>query len=277
VLAACGPRAPEKTYALPTGTSMALEVDVREEIVGTGTAWRLEVAGRGEFESDGSFRLSIGRARLESQADGGAPVVVATDDSVDVRSRRTPGDVAKARLLESLHGAVVTIGFDAVNGVASVEGLDRALGSAPGAGADGGLGSMCSDARWRRDLAAAGLCAVPSAVRESGEFDRSARVFVPGRGETTMRLKGAVGRDDSGLSATRVEGTLSADAAFDGSAGAQPPALIGQVVVAGVAAEATTTYPPQNGPPIKGQIATTIPFASGLTERATTTFTLVRR
>jgi hypothetical protein len=277
LLTACGPHAPDKTYALPAGTSMALEVDVRDELVGRSTAWRLEIATRGAFAQDGSLRLSIERARLETQIDGGAPIAVATDDPPDVRARRTPGDTAKARLLESLHGAEVRIGFDAANGVASVEGLDRALRAAPGADENGGLGSMCSDDRWRRDLVAAGLCAVPAAVRDGGDVVRSARVRVPGRGETTVRLEGTVGRDDSGLPMARSEGRLSADAAFEGPPGAAPPAVIGAVMLGDVAAQATTTYPPGGGVPIKGQFVLTFPFVGGFAQRSTTTFTLVRR
>jgi len=256
---------------------MALEVDVRDELVGRSTVWRLEIATRGTFAADGSLNLSIERARLETQIDGGAPTAVATDDPPDVRAKRTPGDVAKARLIESLHGAAVRIGFDAANGVASVEGLDRALGAAPGADADGGLGSMCSDDRWRRDLAAAGLCAVPAAVREGGDFERASRVRVPGRGDTKMRLEGTVGRDDSGLPAARSQARLSADAAFEGPPGAAPPAIIGAVLLADVAGEATTTYPSGGGVPIKGQFVLTLPYVGGFTQRTTTTFTLVRR
>jgi hypothetical protein len=277
LLAACGPREPDKTYALPAGTSMALEVDVRDELVGRGTAWRLEIATRGTFATDGSLRLSIERARLETQVDGGAPTVVATDDDVDARARRTPGDTAKARLLESLHGAAVRIGFDAANGVTSVEGLDRALAAAPGADSNGGLGSMCSDEGWRRGLASAGLCAVPVAVREGGAFVRDVRVRVPGRGETSIRLAGLVGREDSGLPAAHADARMSADAVFEGPAGAAPPALVGAVVVSEATCEATTTYPAGGGLPIKGQFVSTYPFAGGFVERTTTTFTLVRR
>jgi hypothetical protein len=255
---------------------MALHVVVREELVEVKTTWRLEVAARGTFAADGSLRLEVMRAEMRTSAPGGGSEV-ATDDPPEVRAKRTPDEQAKARLLQSLVGAGVRIGFDPKDGVVSVEGLDRAFANAaPVEGDVVGLGTICSDERWRRDLAAAGLCAVPAAVRGGGSFERRARIRVPGRGETTMRFEGAVGRDDSGLPAARAEGRLAADAAFDGPPGALPPAEIGAVSVSGVVATATTTYPPETGPPIKGEFTLTLPFERGLTERTTTTFTLVR-
>ena len=129
LLAACdGP--PPRTYAASPGTPAALYVVVREELAGTKSARRLEIATRGAFADDGSLRVEIVRASLESREDDGKTSVVATDVVAADPSRRSAADAAATRLLEGLRAASVRIGFDPEKGVTSVEGLDRALDAA---------------------------------------------------------------------------------------------------------------------------------------------------
>lgn len=244
-------------------------------------ARRLEVATRGSVQADGSLVLDVSRAVYERRDGKGTVSTLTTEVVTATADRRSAADAATTRLLEALRASSLHVGLDATNGVTSVEGIDRAFDAAVARDASladerAALLDVCSDDGWRRGLAAAGLCVVPDTARANDSAERTVRVRVPGRGETTMRLSGASGADDGGTPALRFEGRLGADASFDGSPGAAP-SVAGPAELTGVAGEATTSYPAHAGPPSKGQWTLTVPFANGFTIRTTTTFTLVRK
>ena len=254
---------------------------MRQDLGGAGgTSRRLEISTRGEVAPDGALALELTRARLESRSSLGDVEVADTAVVAGEPATRTAEEQTWTRLLESLRGARVNIRLDPSAGILAVDGLDAALSASVERDATlavprAGLRLLLADSPWRRDLAAAGLCAVPPAVRDGGGAERLVRVHVPGRGETTMRIRGSVGKDTSGLPAARLTGSLAAHAEFDGDAGAEPPEEVGAVTVAGVTGAATTSYPPAEGPPLQGEWTITTPFAGGLTLTTTTSFKLV--
>jgi hypothetical protein len=233
----------------------------------------MEISMRGAVADDGSLALEVTRVTLQ----------VRDRDREVVRTvaPRAAGDAGAAAspVLEALRGATVRVGLDRSAGVTSVAGLDVAFASAGAAHRDecASLSSLASDAAWTRDLANAGMSAVPETLRQGRAVARPARVRVAGRGATSTRLTGEVARDDRGSPATRVAGRLSADAAFEGDGGPVPPADVGAVRVADVTCEATTSYAGDPALPLRGEWTVTTPFAGGLTVRTTTSFTLVLR
>ncbi len=255
---------------------------MREELVGTKSARRLDVATRGNVAADGSLRLDVVRAGLERRRADGTTTSTTTAVVAADPNAHDAADEPTVRLLESLRTKTIRVGLDATDGVTSVEGVDAALDAAvrgdPSLGGTrAGLRVLCSDEGWRDALAAAGLCVVPAAVRDGGTARRDARVVVPGRGATSMRLDGTAGRDDGGMQAVHLAGSLAADASFEGAPGAPPPDEVGPVRVADVTGDATTSYSADDGPPFKGQWSLVLAFERGATVRRTTTFTLVRR
>jgi hypothetical protein len=227
---------------------------------------------RGAVADDGSLALEVERVALEVRDRGG-------EVHRTVAPRR-PGDEAPpARALEALRRATIRIGLDPTAGVTSVTGVDRAFEHAEAELGDerDSLSSLAADAAWTRDLANAGLAAVPATLRAGTAVARPARVRVPGRGETTVRLTGEAARDDRGSQAVHVTAQLADGAVFEGDGGAAPPADVGSARVADVACAATTSYAGDPPRPFKGEWTVTTPFAGGLTVRTTTSFTLVLR
>lgn len=278
--AACDAPSPA-SYAAPPGTRVALGVVVREELAETGAARRLVVAARGAHEPDAFVRLDVTRAALETRDAAGKLHVVSTDAVGVGVPERDPADGPVVKLLESLRTASIRLRLDAAGGVSAVEGLDRVLDAAAArdaslADARAGLRAICSDEGWRESLRAAGLCDVPRAVRDRGAIRRDVRVRVPGVGTAAMPLDGRVETAADGLPVASLRGRLTADAVFASDGGAPPPADVGGVRVAEVTGTATTSYPPEPGPPFKGEFTLTVPFARGVTLRTTTTFTWTR-
>jgi hypothetical protein len=270
-------------YALPSGAVIALNVAVREELTRLGAARRIELALNGPFAQDGVVHLTIVGGRFESRDGDGHVDVVSTDMTASDLAPTT--DVARtaARLLESLRGAAIDLHLDATRGLDAgrVDGLDRALDRIVRdeptlAEMRDGMRAICSDDAWRRALAAAGLCATPQALRGGGSADRIAIVRAPGRGVTSMSMRGARAADVGGLPTVHVAGKLAPDAVFE-SPDAPPPDAVGAVDVASVTGDAITSYPPGAGPPAKGEFTLRVPFAGGEVVRTTTTFTLVRK
>lgn len=280
LVGACG-GPPPAVFAAAPGTRVALIVVVREEIVETGAARRLEVAARGVHEGDGSVRFEVLRAALERRdAKGGVDVVSTHVVGADVAARDA-ADTPTVKLLESLRAAGVTIRLDPGAGLTSVEGLDLALDLAVAGDASlgetrSGLRAICSDENWRYPLAAAGLCKLDRAIWEGGSIERNARIRVPGHGWTTLTLGGTVARAADGLPAATLSGRLASDAEFDPDGSAPPSADVGAARVGDVTGSATTSCPPAPGPPFKGEFTLTVPFAGGATLRTTTTFTWTR-
>jgi hypothetical protein len=251
---------------------VSLEVTAREDLLETGDARRLQVAMRGAVGDDGSLALEVERVALEVRDRTGAVRLA-------VAPRPAGGDAPAAPVLEALRRATVRVGLDPAAGVVSVTGLDRAFERAEAAIGDdaASLASLASDAAWTRDLANAGLSAVPGSLANGASAERGARVRVAGRGETIVRLAGEAARDDRGSPAVHFAARLSGDAAFEGNGGPAPPGDVGAARVAEVTCEATTSYTGDPPHPLKGEWTVTTPFAGGATVRTTTSFTLVLR
>ncbi len=268
-------------YAATAGTRVALSVVVREEIVETGAARRLQIVTRGVHESDGAVRLEVLRAALERRDAAGAVRIVSTDAIGVGAAAGDPADAPVVKLLESLRAASLLIRLDPLLGVTEVEGLDRALDAAVlGDASLGderiGLRPICSGEGWLESLRAAGLCEVPSESRHRGRRQRSARVRVPGAGWATMPISGFLTTATDGLSVAALLGDLEVDAALEDDGGPAPPPEIGLVRLGDVTGSATTSYLPDRGPPFKGEFTLTVPFSGGVTLRTTTTFTWTR-
>jgi hypothetical protein len=270
----------ERPYAWPDGGAASLTVKVREDVVGTKATRRLDVVARGTLEA-GRLDLQITHATLTGSGPDGRVETLSTDVVAADPASQSANTVELIRLLEGLKGAKAGVTFDPTRGVTDVVGLDRALdavvGAAPSAASRReSFRVLCADALWRRGLPAAGLCEVPDAVKKRASIERSAVVFVPGRGEATMTLAGVVETGVEGSPGAVLKGRLAEDASFRGDGGIEPPPMVGPVNVAEVEGSATTNWPAAGGAPYKGEWTTTIRHAGGLVVRTTITFTLVR-
>jgi hypothetical protein len=270
--AACDAR-PHEPWALAPRTRVTLDVTTREDLLETGAARKLSIAMRGAVADDGSLALEVTRVTLEVREPNREVVRTVAPRAAD------EAGAAASPVLEALRGATVRVGLDRSAGVTSVAGLDLAFASAGTAHRDecAALSSLASDAAWARDLANAGMSAVPETLRQGAAVARQARVRIAGRGVTSAQLAGEAARDNRGSPATHVAGRLSADAVFEGDGGPTPPADVGAVRLADVTLEATTSYAGDPALPLRGEWIVTTLFAGGLTVRTTTSFALVLR
>lgn len=227
---------------------------------------------RGAVADDGSLALEVERVALEVRDRNGEVHLM-------VAPRAAGDESAPARALEALRRASVRVGLDPRAGVTTVTGVDAAFERVEAELGDErtALSSLATDGAWTRDLANAGMSAVPSALRAGAAVERTARVRVAGRGETSVRLSGEAASDDRGSPAVRVTARLDDRAVFEGDGGPVPPADVGAARVADVTCEATTSYAGDPARPLRGEWTVTTPFAGGLTVRTTTSFTLVLR
>ena len=250
---------------------MSLYVTTRSEDLGSKMAYRLELSARGAVGNDGAIGLDVERVTCESRDSSG--VVVRSEVPA------SPGDAHSLvpAALGALRETRLRLELDPSTGIVAVAGIDAALARASALqlkdGAGWILGLYWSDAAWARDLANAGMSAIPPSLREGAPAERTARVWVPGRGETATRLVGEAGRDDGGSSAVQVIGRLAEGAVFTG---ASDPTL-GEPRLAEVECRATTSYGSEPALPRRGEWAVTVPFDGGPTIRTTTSFTLVLR
>ena len=111
-----------------------------------------------------------------------------------------------------------------------------------------------------RDLIRAGIAEIPDDAGHSDSLERRVLVFVPGRGETSVRLIGASGREHDGSPVVRTEGRVRDDAKYAGEYGPDPPL---PVRAADVKVTAETMLDQVTRLPMQGNAAVVLPYDRG--------------
>lgn len=281
-------------YAADEGDRVTLTVQIDERLDAgqAHAAKELRFALDGRVGSDGVVEARIIWLELDHGSGNRMRTVTSGVEGEVALSDADTLELARTRLLDAMRDRTVRFRIQPETGLAELEGLTAAFKDAwrdalaPQSGNDL-VASAVDDAAlplevWLADgellemLRASGLAAIPPRLLEQyGSDERAVPVWMPGRGNTVMRVEGRTGESGDGRPAVKLEGQGSPDLVFDGDGGPAPPPEIGLPDPASILVQVETEYVQKTLRPVRGHVDVSFTYESGYRVRRSTGFTLV--